>query len=424
MSKRRVVVTGLGIVSPLGNNLNTAWQAALAGKSGIRRIQTFDTQHYPTQFAGLVPDFDISPYMSEKEARKCDTFIQYGVAAASDAVKDAGLNVASSESSPALHESFNLDLDRVGVSIGSGIGGLGTIESNYDVLLSAGPKRISPFFIPATIINMIAGYVSIQHGFRGPNIAISTACTTGTHSIGYAARSILHGDADVMLAGGSEYASTPLGMSGFCAARALSTRNDDPERASRPFDKNRDGFVLGDGAGVLVLEELEHAQRRGARIYAELIGFGMSGDAFHITRPSGIGAFSSMRNALKDAGIAASDVQYINAHGTSTPIGDTEETAAIKKAFDEHAYRVAISSTKSMTGHLLGAAGAVEAVFTIMAIKDQIAPPTINLDHPDESCDLDYIPNKARKMPIQVAISNSFGFGGTNGTLVFKQYGS
>lgn len=411
MSKRRVVVTGLGIVSPLGSHIDVAWNAALSGKSGVRLIDTFDTSNHTTKIAGLVSGFDIAPYMSVKEARKTDLFIQYGVAAAAEAVKSAGL------------DNTKLDLDRVGVSIGSGIGGIDTIESNCKTLIESGPRRISPFFIPATIINMVAGYVSILQGFRGPNIAMATACTTGAHSIGLAARCIVYGDADVMVAGGAEYASTPLAIGGFAAARTLSTRNDEPERASRPWDKDRDGFVLGDGSGVLILEEFEHAKQRGATILAELIGFGMSGDAFHITRPSGAGAVSSMKNALRDAGIAASDVQYINAHGTSTPVGDLEESNALKTVLGDAAYKVAVSSTKSMTGHLLGAAGAVEAIFTVLALRDQIAPPTINLETPDEGCDLDYVPNQARKMKIDVALSNSFGFGGTNGTLVFKRYG-
>lgn len=413
MSKRRVVVTGLGIISPLGNRVEEAWSNALAGKSGIRLIQDFDTSDFPTKFAGLVTNFDAVNAMSPKEARKCDLFIQYGVTAALEAIKNSGLLEVS-----------DLDRDRVGVSIGSGIGGIGTIEHNQTILAAQGPRRISPFFIPGTIVNMVSGYVSINHGFKGPNLAIATACTTGTHSIGLSARCIAYGDADVMITGGAEYASTPLGMAGFCASRALSTRNDAPEKASRPWDKERDGFILGDGSGVLVLEALEHAKRRGAPILAEVIGFGMSGDAFHITRPAegGTGAAASMNNAIKDAGILPSHIQYVNAHGTSTPVGDLEETLGIKSTFKESANKIAISSTKSMTGHLLGAAGAIEAIFTILAIRDQIAPPTINLDHPDEGCDLDYVPHTARLMPIEIALSNSFGFGGTNGTLVFKRY--
>lgn len=413
MSKRRVVVTGLGLVTPLGNALEEAWGSAIAGKSGISLITSFDTTHFTTKFAGLIKNFDPTLYLSEKEASKCDPFIQYGVAAARDAVKHAGLNPAT------------LDLDRVGVAMGSGIGGIGTIEANHNTLIKSGPRRISPFFIPGSIINMVAGYVSILYGFKGPNFAVATACTTGAHSIGLAARCIAYGDADVMVAGGAEYSSTPLGVGGFAAARTLSTRNDDPQRASRPWDKSRDGFVLGDGAGSLVLEEEQHALKRGANILAELIGFGMSGDAFHITRPpaGGVGAALAMHNALKDAGLKPKDIQYLNAHATSTGVGDIEESEAIKTVFTDHARKLAISSTKSMTGHLLGAAGAVEALFTILAIRDQIAPPTINLDEPDVGCDLDYVPNVARPMAINAAVSNSFGFGGTNGALVFRQYG-
>lgn len=414
MSKRRIVVTGLGIISPLGCQIEQAWNRATEGKSGVRLIDSFDTSDYTTKFAGLVDGFDPLAYFNPKEARKSDLFILYGVAAALEAVKASGLD-----------DSPNLNHDRVGVAIGSGIGGIGTIEANHATLTTSGTRRISPFFIPGSIVNMAAGHVSILKGYKGPNLAFATACTTGTHSIGMAARCIAYGDADVMVAGGAESASTPLGMSGFAAARALSTRNDNPQAASRPWDKDRDGFVLGDGAGVLVLEELEHAKRRGANIIAEFVGFGMSGDAFHITRPSegGVGAAASIRNALNDAGINGSDVQYINAHGTSTPVGDVEEVLAVKLALGEdNAKKVAVSSTKSMTGHLLGAAGAVEAIFTILAIRDQIAPPTINLDHPDVGCDLDFVPHTARQMPIQVALSNSFGFGGTNGTLVFKKY--
>jgi 3-oxoacyl-[acyl-carrier-protein] synthase II len=410
--KRRVVVTGLGIVSPVGSSVQDAWDTVLAGKSGIRLIESFDTSDFTTKFAGFVKDFDISEYMSPKEARKCDPFIQYGVAAAVQAVRNAQL------------EGYALlDKDRVGVAIGSGIGGLHTIEQNHNTLVNSGPRRMSPFFIPGAIINMISGHVSITYGFKGPNIALATACTTGTHCIGLAARTIQYGDADVMIAGGAEYASTPLGVGGFAALRALSTRNESPERASRPWDTDRDGFVLGDGAGVLVLEELEHAQKRGATILAELVGFGMSGDAFHITRPSegGVGAARAMQNAMNDGRIQPQDIQYINAHGTSTPAGDTEEVWAMKSVLGPAAYQVAVSSTKSMTGHLLGAAGAIEAIFCILAIRDQIAPPTINLDNPDKDCDLDFVPHVARKMSINIAVSNSFGFGGTNGTLAFKK---
>jgi len=412
MTKRRIAITGLGIVSPVGNQVDTAWANILAGKSGIRLIDAFDTTELSVKFAGLVSDFDVSRYLSIKEARKCDVFIQYGIAAASDAIAHAGLMSFSA-----------LDKDRVGVSMGSGIGGIGTIEANHQILRESGFRRISPFFIPGTIINMISGHVSILNGFRGPNLAVATACTTGTHSIGLAARSIAYGDADVMIAGGAEYASTPLGMGGFAAARALSTRNEDPTRASRPWDKDRDGFVLGDGAGALVLEEWEHAKKRGAPIIAELVGFGMSGDAFHITRPSegGVGAALSMQQAMRDAKINPDEVHYINAHGTSTPAGDLEETLAVKAAFGSQAKAIPMSSTKSMTGHLLGAAGAIEAVFTTLAIRDQVAPPTVNLETPDEGCDLDYVPEQPRKMTIEMAMSNSFGFGGTNGTLIFKK---
>jgi len=413
VSKRRVVITAAGIISPLGNRVEEAWQNAISGQSGIRLIQGTDMSDFTTKFAGTIQNFDPTQVMSVKDARKCDVFVQYGVAAAVEAVKSSG-----------LLDFPGLDLERVGVSIGSGIGGIGTIELNHVVLSQSGPKRISPFFIPGSIINMVSGNVSIMYGFKGPSLAVATACTTGTHSIGLAARCIEHGEADVMIAGGAEYASTPLGIAGFAAARALSTRNDAPECASRPWDKGRDGFVLGDGAGALVLEELEHAKRRGAVILAELIGFGMSSDAFHITRPSGVGAVSSMKNAMKDAKMNASDIHYINAHGTSTPAGDTEEARAIKTALGDAASSVAVSSTKSMTGHLLGAAGAVEAIFSVLSIRDQIAPPTINLDDPDEECDLDFVPHHAREMFIEVAMSNSFGFGGTNGTLIFKKYGT
>lgn len=411
MSKRRVVVTGLGVVSPVGNEVELAWRNILAGKSGIQLVDAFDTTDFTTKFAGLVKDFDISKYLSIKEARKCDSFVQYGIAAAVDAIHASN-----------LMDYPDLERDRVGLFVGSGIGGLGSIESNHRLLLESGPRRVSPFLIPSCIINMISGHVSILHGFRGPNLSIATACTTSTHAIGLAARCIAYGDADVMIAGGAEHASTPLGIAGFASARALSTRNDDPTRASRPWDKDRDGFVLGDGAGVLVLEEYELAKKRGAPILAELVGFGMTGDAFHITRPpeGGIGAARSMQLALQDAGLNPADIHYINAHATSTHAGDLEETAAVKSVFGNHAKHIPVSSTKSMTGHLLGAAGGIEALFSILAIRDQIAPPTINLDNPDEGCDLDYIPHRAREMKIQIAMSNSFGFGGTNGTLIFK----
>lgn len=414
MTKRRVVVTGLGIVSPLGLGLDTVWSKALAGESGVRLITSFDTTEFPTKFAGLVPDFNPESFMPIKEARKCDTFVLYGIAAGVEAIKSAGLDQ--------LDDNI-LNRDRVGVIMGSGIGGIQTIEEQTAILHASGPRKISPFFIPSAIINMISGHLSIMYNLRGLTLAPVTACTTGTHAIGLALRSIAYGDADVIIAGGAEYASTPLGMAGFSAARALSKRNDAPEKASRPWDKDRDGFVLGDGAGALVLEEYEHAKRRGATIYAEIVGFGMSSDAFHITRPSGIGAQVAMKNALNDAQLNVDQVNYINAHGTSTQAGDVEESNAIKQVLGlDNAKKCLISSTKSMTGHLLGAAGAVEAIFTVMAIKDQIAPPTINLDNPDEGADLDYVPHVARAAKIDVAISNSFGFGGTNGSLAFKKF--
>lgn len=416
LSNRRVVVTGLGAISPLGVNVETTWQQALAGKSGIRLIDSFDTTDFATKFAGLVPSFPVETYIPAKEVKKCDPFVQYGIAAGVQAVTDAGLHDISPE-----HNPHRINLDRIGVIIGSGIGGISYIEQNHQILLASGPRRISPFFIPSSIINITAGYVSMRYGFRGPNLAIATACTTGTHAVGLAARTIAYGDADIVIAGGSEKASTPLGMGGFIAARALSTRNDAPAKASRPWDADRDGFVLGDGAGVLVLEEYEHAKRRGAQIYAELIGVGMSADAFHITRPSIEGPLLSMQRALADAKVAVNEVGYINAHGTSTDVGDLNETNAIKQAFGaEVASKILVSSTKSMTGHLLGAAGAVEAIFTVLSLKHQVVPPTINLDKPGEGCDLDYVPNTARECKLRVACSNSFGFGGTNGTLVFK----
>lgn len=410
MIKRRVVVTGCGIISPLGNSISQAWDNALKGKSGIRTIEEFDTSEYNTKIAGLISNFNVEEYMSLKESRKCDIFIQYGIAASVQAIKMAGLDSAVS-----------IDKSRIGVIIGSGIGGLTTISETQDLLQKSGPKRISPFFIPASIINMISGHISIMFGFQGPNLAVATACTTGTHSIGLAARTIAYNDADIMIAGGAEKASSPLGMAGFAAARALSSRNDEPTKASRPWDKDRDGFILGDGAGALVLEEYEHAKQRGANIIAEIVGFGMSGDAFHITRPGENGAARAMWAALKDANLQPSDIDYINAHGTSTQVGDLEENRAIKLVFENHAKKLSVSSTKSMTGHLLGAAGAVEAIFTVLAIRDKIAPPTINLDNPDEGCDLDYVPHVAKAMPIRAAMSNSFGFGGTNGTLIFKK---
>ncbi|WP_298940192.1 beta-ketoacyl-ACP synthase II [uncultured Psychromonas sp.] len=412
MSKRRVVVTGLGMISPVGNTVEQSWQAVQAGKSGISNIEHFDTEKFSTKFAGLIKDFNVEEYMPKKEARKMDLFIQYGVAAAEQAFQDSGLEVTDENA------------ERIGVAIGSGIGGLGIIEANKDNFAKSGPRKISPFFVPATIINMISGHVSINKGLKGPNIAVTTACTTGTHSIGLGARMIQHGDADVMFVGGAEKASTEMGMGGFGAARALSTRNDSPETASRPWDESRDGFVLGDGAGVLVIEEYEHAKARGAKIYAEFVGFGMSGDAYHMTSPpeSGAGAALSMKNAIRDAGIEATDIQYINAHGTSTPAGDIAETQAVKGIWGDAANSVMMSSTKSMTGHLLGAAGAIEAIFSVLAIKDQVAPPTINLKNPSEGCDLDYVTDgKARPSHIEYALSNSFGFGGTNGTLIFKR---
>ena len=413
MSKRRVVVTGLGMLSPLGNNVEQSWQGVIAGKSGISSITRFDTENFGVKIGGQISGLALDDYMDPKEARRMDAFMQYGMVAAIQAVQDAGLE--------ALSEDQKLN---VGVAFGSGIGGIETIENVRDTFVKTGPRRVSPFFVPSSIINMIAGNVAIRFGFKGPNIALVTACTTGTHNIGYAARTIAYGDADVMIAGGAEMATTPVAIAGFMNAKALSTGNEHPEKASRPWDKSRDGFVLSDGAGALVLEELEHAQARGATIYAELIGFGMSDDAFHITSPveDGSGARRSMENALKDAGIAYAEIDYINAHGTSTPLGDVAECKAIKDLFAEHASRLLVSSTKSMTGHLLGAAGAVEAIFSVKALTDQIAPPTINLDEPDEGCDLDFVAHTARKAKIQIVLSNSFGFGGTNGTLIFKAF--
>lgn len=412
MSKRRVVITGLGIISPVGSTVESAWRNVLEGVSGIGPITRFDVSAFPVRFGGAVIDFEPEKYLPAKELRKMDPFMHYGFAAAADAIKDSGLEITEANAS------------RIGVAMGAGIGGLDTIEQNYQKYLEAGsPKKISPFFVPGSIINMISGHVSIQFKLTGPNIATVTACTTSTHSIGLAMRLIQYGDADVMIAGAGEMATTPLGLGSFCQARALSTRNDDPKRASRPWDKDRDGFVLSDGAGAVLLEEYEHAKKRGARIYAELVGFGMSGDAHHITAPpeDGEGARLAMENALKDAKLDPSEVQYINAHATSTELGDRAETVAIKRCFGDHARKLAVSSTKSMTGHLLGAAGAVEAIFSILALRDQVAPPTINLDEPGEGCDLDYVPKVARQMPIKVAVSNSFGFGGTNGTLVFRK---
>ena len=408
---RRVVVTGLGLVTPVGLNVKDSWDNILAGKSGITPITHMDASSFATRFSGSVRDFDITDYISAKEARRMDTFIHYGIAAGTQALNDSGLEVTDENA------------HRIGVSIGSGIGGLGGIEQGYQTFIDKGPRKISPFFVPSNIINMISGNFSIMHGLKGPNIAIVTACTTGTHSVGDAGRMIAHGDADVMVAGGAEMATSPTGLGGFCAARALSSRNDDPETASRPWDVDRDGFVLGDGSGVMVLEEYEHAKARGANIYAELIGFGMSGDAYHMTAPSvgGEGAMRCMQNAMRDAGVNPEDIDYINAHGTSTPAGDLAETMAVKGAMGDYAKKVAISSTKSMTGHLLGAAGGIEAVFTALAIRDQVAPPTINIFNQDPECDLDFVPNTAREMNIDVAVSNSFGFGGTNGTIIFRK---
>ncbi len=410
VSRNRVVITGMGIVSSVGHNVSDAWDSILKGKSGISPITSFDASAFATKISASVKDFDITPYLTEKEARKMDTFLQYGMAAGIQAVEDSGL-VATEENA-----------SRIGCIIGSGIGGLGSIENTAITIHEKGPRRVSPFFVPGSIINMISGNLSIRYGFKGINLAVTTACTTGTHSIGLAAREIMYGSADAMVAGGAEMATTPTGIGGFGAARALSKNNDDPEGASRPWDKQRDGFVLGDGAGILVLESLEHAQKRGAKIYAELIGFGTSGDAYHITSPSGEGAELSMRNALNDAQIAADQVSYINAHGTSTPVGDLAECQALKGVFGDHAYKFAVSSTKSMVGHLLGAAGAVEAVFSALSIRDQVAPPTINLEDPEDGCDLNFVPHTAQEMEIDIAMSNSFGFGGTNGTLVFKRF--
>ncbi len=414
MSKRRVVVTGLGIISPVGNEVPTAWDNVLNGRSGIGPITRFDCSQYSTRIGGCVHDFEATDFVAAKDARKMDAFMHYGIAACRKAITDSGFEVTD-DNSP-----------RIGIAFGSGIGGLETIEANFTRLLESGrsPRRISPFFIPGSIINMVAGHVSIGYGIRGPNLSIVTACTTATHNIGVAARCIAYGDADIMVAGGSEMATTQLGLGGFCSAKALSTRNDDPTRASRPFDLERDGFVLSDGAGALVVEDLEHARKRGATIYAELVGFGMSGDAHHITAPmaSGEGACLCMQNAMHDAGLGPEDVDYVNAHGTSTPLGDKAETVAIHSAFGHRASTLAVSSTKSTTGHLMGAAGAVEAIFSILAIRDGVAPPTTNYDTPDPECDLDYVPNEAREMKIRVALSNSFGFGGTNGTLVFRAF--
>jgi len=410
MSRRRVVVTGMGIVSPVGVGLSAAWESILAARSGIAPITRFDASAFPSRIAGEVKNFDVTQYLSGKDARRYDTFVHYGQVATMEAVRDAGL------------EGYGGDHERIGVCIGSGIGGLPMIEDTCAAYQQGGPRKISPFFVPGSIINMIAGLVSIQYGYKGPNLGTVSACSTANHSIGEASRLIEYGDADIMLAGGAEATVSPLGVGGFCAARALSHRNDDPATASRPWDVDRDGFVLGEGAGVLVLEELEHARARGARIYCELAGYGMSADAFHITAPpdDGAGAARSMANALKNGGLNVTDIDYINAHGTSTQIGDVAECVAVKRCFGDHAAKLAVSSTKSMTGHLLGAAGGIEAVFTVLAMRDQVAPPTANLVNRDPKCDLDFVPNVARKMKIRAALSNSFGFGGTNATLAFR----
>ena len=412
MSKRRVVITGLGIVCPLGSTVEDAWAACLRGESGIGPITRFDASGFPVRFSGSVRGFDLAAYLPPKEARRMDPFMHYGIAAGVQAAADAGLDPE------------HLDRDRCGVVMGAGIGGLHTIESEHDAYLAGGVRRISPFYIPGSIINMLAGHLSIRFGLRGPNLGVVTACTTSTHALGIAARCIQYGDADLVISGGAEMGTTPTAIGGFSQAKALSTRNESPTTASRPWDRDRDGFVLSDGGGAMVLEEYEHARRRGARIHAELVGFGMSGDAFHITAPpeDGAGAALAMRNALRDAQLNPADVQYLNAHATSTPLGDHAETLAIKSTFGEHAKRLAVSSTKSMTGHLLGAAGVVEAIFCVLALRDQVAPPTTNLENPDPLCDLDFVPNTARAMRIDVAVSNSFGFGGTNGTLVMRRH--
>jgi 3-oxoacyl-[acyl-carrier-protein] synthase II len=410
LSRRRVVVTGLGIVCPIGNTVAEAWSSVLAGKSGIGRITHFDAGLVSSQIAGEVKNFDVAAYLSPKEARRMDRFIHLGIAAGVQALKDSGLEVSEANAA------------RIGVNVGSGIGGLPMIEQTHNDVLRGGPRKISPFFIPSTIINMISGNLSIMHGLKGPNLAMVTACTTSAHCIGESGRLIEYGDCDVMVAGGAEATITLLAVGGFATARALSTRNDDPATASRPWDRDRDGFVLGEGAGVVVLEEFEHAKRRGAKVYAELAGYGMSGDAYHMTAPqeNGEGAARCMENALRNARLNREDIDYINAHGTSTPLGDLAETVAVKRCFGDHARKLAISSTKSMTGHLLGAAGGVEAIFSVLALRDQVAPPTANLFNRDPACDLDYVPNAARRMPLRTALSNSFGFGGTNGTLIFK----
>ncbi|PCJ26052.1 MAG: beta-ketoacyl-[acyl-carrier-protein] synthase II [SAR86 cluster bacterium] len=412
MNARRVVVTGLGLITPVGNDVDTSWSAIKNGQSGINAIEHFDASDFSTQIGGSIKDFNCADYMLPKESRRMDTFMHYGIAAGIQAFQDSGL------------ENSSWNPERAGVAIGSGIGGIASIEDNALLIRDSSPRKISPFFVPGSIINMIAGTLSIRFGLQGPNIAITTACTTGTHNIGVAANMIANNQADVMMAGGSEMATSPVGLGGFCAARALSTRNDDPQRASRPWDKDRDGFVLSDGAGIMVLEELEHAQKRGATIYAELVGFGMSGDAYHMTSPSlgGTGAALCMRNALLHAQMDPSDVDYVNAHGTSTIAGDVAETEAVKLVFGDHAKKLCVGSTKSMIGHLLGASGAVEAIVSVLSLKDQVVTPTINLDNPAEGCDLDYIPHTSREQKLNVVLSNSFGFGGTNGSLIFSRF--
>jgi 3-oxoacyl-[acyl-carrier-protein] synthase II len=412
LSKRRVVITGLGIVSPVGNDVSTAWSNILGGRSGITPIERFDTGSFPTHFGGEIRNLDLEPYMSTKDARRMDAFMQYGVVAGTQAMRDSGFEVTEANS------------DRIGIMMGSGMGGLESIEETYDKYLEThSPKKVSPFFIPASIINLVSGHLSISFKITGPNLAVATACTTSTHALGLAMRLIQYGDVEAMLAGGSEMATCVTGMSGFAQAKALSQRNDDPQAASRPWDKDRDGFVMGDGAGAMLLEEYEHAKARGAKMYAEVVGFGMSGDAFHVTAPpeDGEGARKAMSKAIADARLNPEQVQYVNAHATSTELGDRAETLAIRRAFGPAADKLAVSSTKSMTGHLLGAAGVVEAIFTVLALRDQVAPPTINLHHPGEGCDLDYVPNTARRMPLEYTLSNSFGFGGTNGSLIFRR---
>jgi len=403
----------MGLITPLGNDLNTSWDSIKNGKSGIETLTHFDVSEFSTRFGGAIKNFDCGEYMEIKEARRMDEFVQYGIAAGAQAIDDSGIDISI------------IDTERAGVAIGSGIGGIKTIEETSIQVKDSGPRRVSPFFVPGSIINMVAGNLSIRYGLRGPNVAVTTACATGTHNIGLAANMIVNNQADIMLVGGAEMSTSPVGLAGFCAARALSTRNDDPQRASRPWDKDRDGFVLSDGAGIMVLEELEHAKMRGANIYAEISGFGMSGDAYHMTAPSegGAGAALCMSNALRSAGMNPDQVDYINAHGTSTPAGDIAETEAIKSVFKDHANNLPVSSTKSMIGHLLGASGAAEAIVSVLSIKDQVISPTINLDNPDDECDLDYVPRTAREQSLKVVLSNSFGFGGTNGSLIFSKYG-